>query len=77
MSSRCRHFISSWLWPGGGVVAPLSQLIMQRWEDSFVLLTLTAQLQHQNPLPRLRLPAGHLPNQFCDPGMGGGLGETW
>lgn len=67
--------MQSSLWPSGGVVATSSQLIMQRWENHFVLLALTAQLQHQNPQPRLGLPAGHLLNQFCHPGMGGGLGE--
>jgi hypothetical protein len=52
--------------PGGGVVAALSQLIVQRWESSFILLTLTAQFQDQQT--RLRHPL----NQFCHPGMGGG-----
>lgn len=71
--------MSCWLWPSDGVVAAIhvTQLIMQRWEGSFVLLTFTAQLQHQDPQPRLRLPAGHLLNQFCHPGMGGGSGEIW
>lgn len=53
----------------------MSQLIMQRWESRFFLLSLTAQLEHQNLQPRLGLLASHMPNQFCHPGMGGGLGE--
>lgn len=56
-------------------LAILSQLVMQRWEGRFILLALTAQFEHQNLQPRLGLPAGHLLNQFCHPGMGGGLGE--
>lgn len=70
-------FLRAQLWPSGGTVATSarSQLIMQRREGHFVLLALTAQLQHQNPQPGLGLPAGHLLNQFCHPGMGGGLGE--
>lgn len=64
--------MQSSLWPSGGMVATSSQLIMQRWESHFILLALTAQLQHQNPQPWLGLPAGQLLNQFCHPGRGGG-----
>lgn len=44
-----------------------AQFIMQRWESSVVLLTLTAQLQHQHSLSRFRHPVCHLLNQFCHP----------
>lgn len=67
--------MQSSLWPSGDVVATSSQLIMQRWEGRFFLLSLTAQLEHQNLQPRLGLPASHVLDQLCHPGIGGGLGE--
>lgn len=58
---------------GYPVAGHRSQLIMQRWEGSFIVLTLTAELQHQNLQLGLKLPAGHLLNPFRHPIMGGGL----
>lgn len=75
--AQVREFDAEFVMAEGGVVAAWSELIMQRWEGSFVVLTLTAQLQHQDPLPRPRLPAGHLLHQFRHPGVGGSSGEIW
>lgn len=52
----------------GDRAAVLSQLVVQGWEGSVLLLTLTAELQHQHPLPWLRHPACHLLHQFRHPG---------
>lgn len=62
--------------PGNRATA-LSQLIVQGREGSILIFTLTAELQHQYPLPWLRYPACHLLYQFRHPGsMGEGeVGE--
>lgn len=81
MPSFNKHLLSAYceqdLIELGGGAAALSQLVVQGWEGSVVLLTLTAELQHQHPLPRLRHPACHVLHQFRHPGgmWGKGLGE--
>lgn len=52
----------------GGGAAALSQLVVQAWKVSVILLTLVAKFQYQHPLPR------HLLHQICHPGGMGGEG---
>lgn len=53
----------------GGGAAALSQLVVQTWKVSVILLALVAKFQYQHPLPRLLL------HQLCHPDVGGGGGE--
>lgn len=84
MLSFNKHLLSAYCELGvqdltelGSGAAALSQLVVQGWESGVVLLILTAELQHQHPLPRLRHPACHVLHQFSHPGgmLWRGLGE--